>query len=106
MGALRLLGDTSVLGLAGCVFADSSGERNSAKGSKTVMFDSTRPAGQYDLELSDSYDRMVGQELRRVGATSLNPAWRKVKYNGKLMVACRGTAARCSMVSLSCSTRP
>ena len=91
MGALRLLGDTRVLGLAGCVFADSSGERNSAKGSKTVMFDSTRPAGQYDLELSDSYDRMVGQELRRVGATSLNPAWRKVKYNGRLMVACRGT---------------
>ena len=92
MGALRLLGDMRVLGLAGCVFTDAGGDRNSALGKNTVMFDASNPAGEYDLELSDSYDRMVASELSRVGSTSLNPAWRKVAYNGQLMVACRGAS--------------
>ena len=91
MGALRLLGDQRVLGLAGCVFADASGGKTASLGSNTVMFDATRPAGTYDLDLGNSYDRMVVNELVRVGSASLNHAWQKVKYNGKLYIQCRGS---------------
>ena len=99
MGALRLLGESRVMGLAGCNFGDSSGERTAAEGSAALLFDATKPAGSYNLKLADSYDRMIANELMRVGSSSLNPAWKNVRFtgtlngtvvDGKLMVQCRG----------------